>query len=88
MSKKNTNKKEAVSTPAPTSASKKLSVQLITLITVGVLILGVIITAIAMWISGSVDYDKDFDYVKSDISQYVYISPDKYKDVELKLDIA
>ena len=86
---KNSQKKNAVkSVPVNNAApKKKLSVQLITLITVGVLLLGVVITAIAMLIP-SINNDKNFDYVTSDLSSYIYIPEENYKEIKLDLDIA
>ena len=88
MSKNSQNKNAVKSAPVNnTAVKKKLSVQLITLITVGVLLLGIVITAIAMLIP-NIQSDKNFDYVTSDLSSYIYISEDNYKEIKLDLDIA
>ena len=83
MSKKN-QKQET----APAVAKRKLSTQAIVLIVVGAIILGIIATALGMWLATKMDDDSDFDYLTSDLSKYIYISEDKYKNYTLDLDIA
>ena len=89
MSKNSQNKNAAVKS-APvnnTATKKKLSVQFITLITVGVILLGIVIAAVAMLVP-NIDNDKNFDYVTSDLSSYIYIPEENYKEIKLDLDIA
>ena len=57
------------------------------IVTVGILFL-IIASAFTVIIIDTISNDKNFDYLKSDLSKYIVFSKDKYKDYDLSVDIA
>ena len=81
-------KKNIASSDTPQKQRKKISAKVIVIIITLLAVLATAITASVLIIVDAVKKDKWFDYVKSDLSKYVELSQEDYKNYDLELSIA
>ena len=66
----------------------KLSTTAIALISTGAVFLLIAIIVATVFLVDAIKKDKFFDYLKSDLSKYVTLAPEVYKDYPIEIDIA
>lgn len=84
-------KKETANVAAVNSAPKQkktLSAKVIILLVSAIAILATVITATVLIIVDSIRRDDNFDYITSDLTKYVDLTLNDYKNYELELSIA